>query len=70
MARRWHRTYGEGWYISDSSKLNAKLCPAGKYPYGEGGALIPCTRHYALYRVGTDNLIGTAKTLKDAERYL
>ena len=72
MARpigRWYRAMGEGWYISDNNKFNAKLRPAGKYDFGADG-IIPCTRHYAIYRVGSDTMIATARTLKEAERYI
>lgn len=32
--------------------------------------VIRCTRHYAIYRAGGDTLIVTARTLKEAEKYL
>ncbi|TXH11014.1 MAG: hypothetical protein E6R04_03465 [Spirochaetes bacterium] len=63
-ARRWHRVYARGWYISDNGKFNAQLRPAGTYPYGK------CVRHYAVFHVGSDDMIGTARTLRDAEKYL
>lgn len=61
---RWDRASAQGWYISDDNKFNAQLRPAGTYPYGK------CTRHYAVFLVGTDTMIGTAKTLRYAEKYL
>jgi hypothetical protein len=55
-----------GSYVSDSGTHTAELRPAGFYP--EFGTKL--TRHYAIRQKNSASVIGTAKTLKEAEQYL
>jgi hypothetical protein len=62
----WHRTYVKGCYVSDDGNHTAELRPAGFY--AEFGCKL--VRHYAVRLRGSETIIGTARTLKEAERYL
>lgn len=55
---------GTGWYVSWNQRLTAELRPAGYY------AKFGCklTRHYVIRNVGSDQIIGTARTLAEAAR--
>jgi hypothetical protein len=55
-----------GHYISDDGRYTAELRPAGYY--AEFGCKL--TRHYAIRARGGSQIIGTARTLKEAGRYL
>ena len=61
---KFQRTQTKGWYVSSDHRYTAELRPAGYY------AEFACklTRHYAIRVVGSDTIIGTARTLKEAER--
>ena len=67
---RWYPAMSAGWYISDDYKLNAQLRSPGKYPYGNCGEMVKCSRHYAIFHIGQEVVIGTARTLAEAERYI
>lgn len=63
---KWRKAMLEGCYISEDGKYTAELRKAG-YDAGFGCKL---TRHYAIRARGGSQIIGTARTLKEAERYL
>lgn len=55
-----------GSYISDDGRYTAQLRKAGFYQ--DMGCKM--ARHYVIQLRGSNNIVGTATTLKDAERYL
>lgn len=63
----WHKSYTEHVYVSGDNRYRAELRQAGYY--SEFGCKL--TRHYAIYLRGSENVVGTAHTLKEAkEMYL
>jgi hypothetical protein len=67
MSGKWRKSYVEGNYVSEDGRYLAELRKAG-YDAEFGCKL---TRHYAIrVRGGSDQIVGTARTLKEAERYL
>lgn len=61
----WTPSNLKGSYISTSGTHTAQLRPAGFY--AEFGCKL--ARHYAIRLTGTQAVIGTARTLTEAERF-
>lgn len=59
----WRKSYLAGTYVSESGKFTAELRPA-KF-YAEFGCKL--TRHYAIRLRGQEAIVGTAKTLREAQ---
>jgi hypothetical protein len=73
-------SFEPGYYVSADGRYRAERRPAGWYSADlstrldarkdSGGERVKLTRHYAIRAAGSETVIGTAKTLLDAERYL
>lgn len=59
----WRKAYLAGSYVSDDGRYTAELRPA-KF-YAEFGCKL--TRHYAIRLRGSNAIIGTARTLREAQ---
>lgn len=66
MSTKWQQSMLEGNYISTDGRFTAQLRKAGY----DAGFSCKLTRHYAVRVRGGQQIIGTARTLKEAERYL
>lgn len=65
MGKTWHRSHLAGSYVSADGRYTAELRPAGY------SAEFDCklARHYAIRLAGSNAIVGTARTLAEAERY-
>jgi hypothetical protein len=64
--KAWHKSMTEGSYVSAAGTHTAELRSAGHY--ADAGCKL--TRHYVIRLRGQAAIIGYARTLKEAERYL